>query len=334
MSIEIRKAQRVKSKLRIGLAGPSGSGKTMSSLLMAKGLGGKICMIDTERGSGDLYSDLLDYDIITLSPPYAPKNYVEAINAAEDAGYDVIIIDSLSHAWADEGGLLDQADKAGARDRFRIWAKLTPQHRSLVNGMLNSGAHIIATVRSKQSYEMEKDTSTGKASVKKLGLAPIQRDGMEYEFTVFMDIEQNHVAVVSKDRTSMFKDEAFTIDEKIGKRLMDWLEGGAVDVNGQKADIYRRLKNLDIGMPIDKDDLRSFIPYAIKKLTDVDVKDEKNLEKATEALKELSKKNLSVEKLEEIINNEDHGDIDKKDKGGGGSVVSPKAEGERDSGEK
>ena len=232
MTVTIRKAERAQSKLRIGLAGPSGSGKTMSALKLARGIAGptgKILMIDTERGSGDLYAHITDYDIITLTPPYAPKNYVEAIEAAEDAGYAVIIVDSLSHAWSDEGGLLDQADKLSAGgNRFTAWASLTPQHRKLVNGMLNSDAHIIATVRSKQEYAMEKDEKTGKSSVKKLGMAPVQRDGMEYEFTVFMDIEQNHNAHASKDRTDLFKDEIFMIDESTGSRLTEWLSQGKV----------------------------------------------------------------------------------------------------------
>ena len=231
MSIEIRKAERFKAKLRLGLAGPSGAGKTMSALKLAKGLGGKICMIDTERGSGDLYANLYDYDIITLKPPYTPKYYTDAIKAAEEAGYDVIIIDSLTHAWADEGGLLDQADKKSNNggNKYTVWAELTPQHRSLVNAMLNSSAHIVATVRSKQAYEMEEYTDArGNKKTKpvKLGMAPVQREGMEYEFTVFMDIEQNHCAHTSKDRTDMFKDEVFVIDESTGTRLIDWLNIG------------------------------------------------------------------------------------------------------------
>ena len=229
--IEIRKAERYKAKLRLALAGPSGAGKTMSSLKLAKsiaGPNGKVCIIDTERGSGDLYANLFDYDIIQLSPPFKVETYTDAITAAEKAGYEVIIIDSLTHAWSDEGGLLDQADKmqAAGKNRFTLWADLTPQHRSLVNAMLNSPKHIIATIRSKQEYGMEKDEKTGKQTVKKLGMAPIQRDGMEYEFTVFMDIDQNHSASASKDRTNMFKNEFFVIDEKVGERLLGWLNEG------------------------------------------------------------------------------------------------------------
>ena len=252
MTIEIRKAERAKSKLRLGLAGPSGAGKTMSALKMAKGVAGpngRVLMIDTERGSGDLYADLFQYDIITLTPPYAPKYYVEAIQAAEKAGYNVIIIDSLSHAWSDEGGLLDQADKLSNKgNSYTVWKDLTPQHRMLVNAMLNSPAHIIATVRSKQAYEMEEYTDQrGNKKVKptKMGMAPVQREGMEYEFTVFMDIDTNHSATVSKDRTNMFKDEVFVIDEKVGERLLAWL-GTGVDreLQNQKIKITQLIKIL------------------------------------------------------------------------------------------
>lgn len=243
MVIQIRKAERARGKLRIGLSGPSGSGKTMSSLKIARGIAGpegKILMIDTERGSGDLYSHVTNYDIITLTAPFAPKNYVEAIQAGEDAGYDVIIIDSLTHAWADEGGLLEQATnmERSGKNRFTLWADVTPQHRSLVAAMLNCDAHVVATVRSKQEYAMEKDEKTGKNTVKKLGMAPVQREGMEYEFTVFMDIEQNHAARASKDRTDLFRDEFGIIDERIGERLTAWLNEG-------KAPLAPAAKNAD-----------------------------------------------------------------------------------------
>lgn len=272
MAIEIRKAERRKSKLRLGLAGPSGAGKTMSALKLAKGLGGRVCMIDTERGSGDLYADLYDYDIITLEPPYAPKNYAEAIHEAERAGYDVIVIDSLSHAWSDEGGLLDQADKLGksAKNSYTVWADLTPQHRLLVNTMLGSPCHIVATVRSKQAYELEEYTDSKgakKSKPVKVGLAPVQREGMEYEFTIFMDIEQNHYAHASKDRTNMFKDEVFLIDENVGKRILNWLNQGKENITAQKSEVMRNLERLYLGVPEDMNDRAEFVRMAIPKLT-------------------------------------------------------------------
>jgi len=284
-NIQIRKAERKRSKLRLGVAGPSGAGKTYSSLLLAQGLGGSICLIDTERGSGDLYADLLDYDIITLEPPFAPKFYYDAIKAAEQAGYDIIIIDSLSHAWQDEGGLLDQADKkAGSTDRFRVWSELTPQHRQLVNAMLNSPAHVIGTMRSKQSYAMDYDQKSGKHNIRKVGLAPVQREGMEYEFTIFMDIDQSHYATTSKDRTGQFADEVFMIDSSIGKRIKDWLESGKVDPNEQKKEIIKHLKRLDLPIPEEPIEAGQFITSAVQALTGIELKKD-NYDQAIEELK-------------------------------------------------
>ncbi len=284
--IQIRKATRSQSKLRIGLAGPSGAGKTMSSLKVARGIagpGGRICMIDTERGSGDLYSHITDYDIITLEAPFAPKNYVAAIEAAEDAGYDVIIVDSLSHAWTDEGGLLDQADKLSkGGNRFTVWADLTPQHRSLVGALLNCDAHVVATVRSKQEYSLDKDEKTGKSTVRKVGMAPVQREGMEYEFTVFMDIDINHSAHTSKDRTDLFKDEVFLIDEAIGERLINWLKAGKVTadakptskqirINQKKVRIGHQVRKLGFSVDTVSPELRTEAFTAeVKKLTQLD----------------------------------------------------------------
>ena len=110
--MEFKKAQRQKAKLRLALMGTSGAGKTYSALLIAQGIGGKIAMVDTEQGSGELYSNLCDYDVCSIKPPFEPQKYIDAIKSAEKAKYDVVIIDSLSHAWAGEGGLLDMHDKA------------------------------------------------------------------------------------------------------------------------------------------------------------------------------------------------------------------------------
>lgn len=226
--MQIRKAERRKAKLRLGLSGPSGSGKTFSSLRLAFGLGCKVGLIDTEHGSGDLYAHLGDYDVITLEAPFTVAKYLEAIKAFEAAGYGVIIIDSLSHAWAGDGGLLDKqgkiADKIG--NSYTAWRNVTPEHNALVDAMLQSDLHIIATMRAKTEYVMETNEK-GKQAPKKVGLAPVQRDGMEYEFTVFLDIAIDHTATASKDRTGLFDGQYFKIDEKTGKKLLAWLETGA-----------------------------------------------------------------------------------------------------------
>jgi hypothetical protein len=228
MEMEIRKAERKKAKLRLGIAAPSGAGKTYSSLLLAFGLGGKVGLIDTEHGSGDLYAHLGDYDIIGIEAPYTVSKYLQAIKAFEQAGYSTIIIDSLSHAWAGDGGLLDKQGKiadSGKANGFAAWRTITPEHNALVEAMLRSPCHIIATMRAKQEYVLETNDK-GKQQPKKIGMAPVQREGMEYEFTVMLDVDMNHVASASKDRTSLFDGQFFKISETTGKTLLEWLEAG------------------------------------------------------------------------------------------------------------
>lgn len=225
--MEIRKAERKKAKLRLGIAAPSGAGKTYSSLLLAFGLGGKVGLIDTEHGSGDLYAHLGEYDIISIEAPYSVKKYTDAIKAFEDAGYTTIIIDSLSHAWAGDGGLLDKQGKMADRgtNSFAAWRTITPEHNNLVDSMLRSPCHIIATMRAKQEYVLETNDK-GKQQPKKVGMAPVQREGMEYEFTVMLDVDMNHIASASKDRTSLFDGQFFKIDKATGETLLQWLETG------------------------------------------------------------------------------------------------------------
>lgn len=221
-----RKAQRSQAKLRLAIIGPAGSGKTMSSILIAKGLCGEnanIAMIDTENGSGDLYSDL-NYDVATLKPPFTPQSYLTAITEAEKAGYDICIIDSLTHAWAGEGGLLEMHDNAtkATRNSFTAWKEITPHHTRLVNKMIQASIHVIATVRTKTAYEIQE--VNGKKVPIKLGLSPVFRDGIEYEFTTVFDLSvDGHVATVSKDRTGIFDSTHFVPSIKTGVEFAKWL---------------------------------------------------------------------------------------------------------------
>lgn len=229
MAVQIRKAERRKAKLRLALVGPTGSGKTYSALQLAFGIGGKVGLIDTENGSGDLYAHLGDYDVITLEPPYTVTKYREAIRAFEDEGYSTIIIDSLSHAWAGAGGLLDkqgQLENSGKhKNSFATWREITPEHNRLVEEILGSPCHVIATMRAKTEYVIETD-HRGKQVPRKIGLSPVQRDGVSYEFTVVMDVEENHYATVSKDRTSIFDGWCDKISRETGAKLKAWLETG------------------------------------------------------------------------------------------------------------
>lgn len=229
------RAQRKQSKIRLALMGPAGSGKSYSALQIAKGLGGKIAMIDTERGSGALYSDLVDFDVAELAPPFEPQKYIDAISAAELAGYDVLIIDSLSHAWSGPGGILDIHDRVAkaVRNSFTAWREVTPDHNRLVDAMLGSACHVIVTLRTKTAYEVVNEG--GKTKVAKIGLAPQQRDGLEYEFTVVFDLSiDGHVATATKDRTSLFDGNYFTPNAGTGIKILQWLHsGGATSENDE-----------------------------------------------------------------------------------------------------
>ncbi len=230
-AFEIHRATKCRAKLRLGMSGPAGSGKTYSGLLIAHGLGGSIGLIDTEHGSGDLYADLLPegYDVLQLTPPFTPARYIEAIHALEDAGVQTIIVDSLSHAWTGEGGSLDRhgkiADRSG--NSWQAWRQVTPEHNALVEAMLQSPCHVIATMRAKTEYVQEKDERTGRQVVRKIGLAPVMRDGIEYEFTVFMELDSQHLAHVGKDRTRLFDGMILRPDQQMGRDLLAWLDSGA-----------------------------------------------------------------------------------------------------------
>lgn len=228
--MSFKRAVRSKAKIKIAITGPSGAGKTYSSLLLAKGMGSKIALIDTENGSASLYADkdgMPEYDVLEVGPPYTVDKYRRAIREAVAAGYDVLIIDSLSHVWAGDGGLLhqkEQKDAAGKGNSYTNWASITKDHEALKGEILNANIHLIATMRSKQDYILG-ENSKGKQEPKKVGMAPIQRDGMEYEFTTVFDIAMTHEAFISKDRTALFDGESFPITEIIGRRIMEWLNG-------------------------------------------------------------------------------------------------------------
>lgn len=225
--VAFKKAERKQVKLKIAISGPSGSGKTFSSLEMSKGIGKRIALVDTENKSASLYSDRFDFDTLEIDPPYTTDKYLKAIKAAVDAGYDVLIIDSLSHAWAGEGGLLAKKGALDARggNNYTNWAPITIEQEALMSAIQNANIHLIVTLRSKQEYVLEVNDK-GKQAPRKVGLAPIQRDGTEYLFTTVFDCAMDHHASVSKDRTSLFDGKLFKITQDTGKLFMDWLASG------------------------------------------------------------------------------------------------------------
>lgn len=224
------KAMRKKAKLRLALTGPSGSGKTYGALQIAVGIGGKIALIDTEKGSASLYAHLAEFDVLELDPPYTPERFIEAVKAAEDAGYDILIIDSITHEWSGVGGCLELVDEV-ARARYKgnswsAWNDITPRHRAFLDALLRSTMHIIATARSKT--ETAQTEENGRKKVVKLGMKAEQRDGVEYEFTTVLDIvHDGHFAIATKDRTGLFADtDPKQITPDTGKTLLNWLESG------------------------------------------------------------------------------------------------------------
>lgn len=229
--MQFAKAERKKSKLRLALAGPSGSGKTYGALLVAKGLGGKIAVIDTEKGSASLYSDLVDFDVLELEPPYSPSNYVSAVKLAEKCGYDVVIIDSITHEWTGSGGCLEMNEET-AKAKYRgntwsAWNDTKAKHRVFIDALLSCQAHIIVTMRSKT--ETAQVEVNGKKQVQKLGMKSEQNDGIEYEFTTVFDlIHDGNFALPSKDRTGLFAPDCnpFKLSEDIGRKLAEWLDSG------------------------------------------------------------------------------------------------------------
>ncbi|MEY0948576.1 ATP-binding protein [Providencia manganoxydans] len=252
--MKFAKALRKKAKLRLALTGPSGSGKTYGALEIAKGLGGKTAVIDTEKGSASLYSDRFDFDVLELDPPFTPERFIEAIGAAQEAGYDNLIIDSITHEWSGSGGcleLLDGLAKAKYRgNTWSAWSEITPRHNAFLDAILRSDLHIIATMRSK-TETAQVDKGNGKKGVDKLGMKSEQRDGVEYEFTTVLDLNhETHTAMASKDRTGLFSNSEVTqLNELTGKKLMDWLNDGRtkaeVDLS-HFTDIAMETQNMDV----------------------------------------------------------------------------------------
>lgn len=231
--MQIRKAERKKAKLRLGISGLSGGGKTWSALEIAHGIGGKIGMIDTESGRGELYagskseheSDIaFQYDVIRLDAPFSPERYIEAMQTFEKAGYDILIIDSLSHAWSGEGGVLSIVDKAGGQFQ-NGWKVGTPKQNSLVDSIIQCKMHLIANMRSKTEYVTELNEK-GKHAPRKIGLAPIQRDQIEYEFTVFMNMSPENIAHITKDNSKLYNQQFIKPCPAMGRKLMEWLNTG------------------------------------------------------------------------------------------------------------
>lgn len=232
-----QKATRQRSKLRLTIDGPAGSGKTYTALRFAHSLaaGGRIALIDTERGSASKYVDDApdgvpwDFDVAEMTE-FSPEKYTELINMAGKHGYSVLVIDSLSHAWEGKGGALEIKDRAGG-NQWSAWRQVTPIHGRMVDAILQSPCHVITTMRSRMEYVQEEVEEGGhkKTVIRKVGMSPIQRPGMEYEFDIVCDMDWAHILSVSKSRCSAVADMRM---EKPGPGFMgpvlEWLDSSTV----------------------------------------------------------------------------------------------------------
>lgn len=225
-----KKATKEKAKLRLAIAGPSGAGKSMTSLRIATGIAneinGRIAAIDTERGSLSKYSDRFRFDVCDLES-HTINEYVKAINFASKEGYEILLIDSLTHGWHE---LLQEVERI-AKTKFRgntwsAWSEGTPMQQKLVNAILNYPGHVIATMRTKTEWVLEQGKN-GKSVPVRVGTATEQGKGIEYEFDMMIDITHEHYASFTKDRSGRFQDKVYEKpDEKLGKELLSWLNDG------------------------------------------------------------------------------------------------------------
>ena len=222
--LKLRVSSKKQAKIKLALQGCAGSGKTYSALLLAYGLTNdwtKIAIIDSENGSADLYAHLGNYNVLPLQDNFTPETYIEAVKVCEDAKMEVIIIDSISQCW---DNLLEyHANLQG--NSFTNWQKITPRMNAFMQKILQSPSHVICTMRCKQDYVLNE--KNGKMIPEKVGLKAVMRDGIDYEFTIVLDINMKHQAIASKDRTSLFMGKPdFTITPTTGQIILDWCNNG------------------------------------------------------------------------------------------------------------
>ena len=230
MAFTIQRVTKEQARLRLGLSGPSGSGKTWTALSIAKFMGGKTCLFDTEYGSASKYASDFEFDGALIEKDYHPERYIEALKEAEAAGYDNVILDSLSHGWNGPGGVLELVSAATKRkggNSYAAWDDVTPIYRRLIHAIMGSRCHVIVTLRAKQDYLQEKDAN-GRTQIRKVGMAPEIREGFSYEMDIEGLLDIDHNLIIGKTRCAALDGKVFN---KPGKEFAEivkhWLNDGA-----------------------------------------------------------------------------------------------------------
>ena len=258
----IRQATKKQCKLRMALCGISGSGKTFTALTFAQVFGPRICVIDTERNSAELYADKFPpFDVLNLDE-YSPEAYMAAIKVVEAGGFDMVIIDGLSQAWAGKDGSLEQVDKIAKRsyqgNKFGAWADVTPMQNRLVDAILAMKSHVIVTLRAKTEWVVETN-ERGKQAPRKVGLGPVQRKGLEYEFHLCADMDADNTLIVTKTRYSPLAKKVIECPgPEVALELKNWLDSGAVEggdaaaasQNGPTKDPFAGLNDGEVTQPM------------------------------------------------------------------------------------
>lgn len=226
----IEEAALVQGKAKIAFVGPTGAGKTWTALITAHELGEKIIVIDTENRTSTKYAKNLPfpYQLIALSPPYSIDKYIKALQFASIKA-DVVIVDSLSHAWQGEGGALEEVEQTAKQlqgNKFAGWGPVTQKQNRLISTILNYPVHIIATMRMKMEYAQMEDDK-GKKKIQKLGMGIVQRDSFEYEFDIIAEMDVNHFLRVTKTRCYELDDfHQDKPDGTLGRTVKEWLSTG------------------------------------------------------------------------------------------------------------
>lgn len=229
MPLQFKKAEKSQAKARIALSGPAGAGKTYTALKIATAMCKKVAVIDTEHGSASKYADEFDFDVLELQR-FSPLDYVEAIKAAQAAGYDGLVIDSASHEWNGHGGCLELVELAAKKSKgnsYVAWRDVTPLHNQFIEALHDAKMHLVTTYRSKMDYLQTEDGS-GKRTIQKVGMAPITREGAEYEHDIVGEMDLEHNMIVTKSRCRALADSVHRRPgDEFAKAVLAWLSDGS-----------------------------------------------------------------------------------------------------------
>jgi hypothetical protein len=223
-------ATREQCRARFVFTGPTGSGKTFTALSVAQALGDRVAVIDSEPGTAAKYADRFRFDWASPAD-HDPRKWMALMVEAERAGYDVLILDSFSAPWAGKGGILEMVDRLAPKyggNKWAAWNEGTAMYNALVEQIQRSRCHVIATLRVKTAWVVEKDARNGKDRPVEVGMEAVQRDGLEYEFDFVFRLDQNNNCWATKWRDPAFQDY---LEQRpgaaLGERLRTWLENGS-----------------------------------------------------------------------------------------------------------